>query len=254
MTTKSKTLVVTLRLSPDSLGAFPHIPAPAPKEEAKPSPPAPAPQIVEPTPAASTPADSTANMNGSTPSSLAPPGPKRKGPKPGTKRSAAQMEAGSNGAAPKPSKARPGPKKKKGMGDMINDPNAKSPFAAPPAVNKAGPKANLGVINERLRALDRTGTKCRRWEKKGFQVRSFTGVLWAVPTYQPGRISAFPDDVKSDSTGTSDSKLKDESSAISDKSGLNGDSTPVPTPMNGTRSPAPMAPIGVRKSLPGFVG
>ncbi|KNG48813.1 ran-binding protein [Stemphylium lycopersici] len=224
MTTKSpKTLVVTLKLSADSLTKFPHQPSPSPKEEAKPSPPTPTPQIVEPTPA-DTPADSTPNMDGSTPSSLAPPSAKKKGPKPGSKRSAAQMEAGSNGATtPKQPKAKPGPKRKK-MGDIINDPNSKGPFTTPAAINKAGPKANLGAINERLRALDRTGAKCRRWEKKGFQVRSFTGVLWQVPTYQPGRGSAFADDVKSDSTGTSDSKLKDESSAISDKSGLNGDS------------------------------
>ncbi|KAI4689040.1 hypothetical protein J4E81_007757 [Alternaria sp. BMP 2799] len=242
MTTKSpKTLVVALKLSPDSLRDFPHEPATPPKEEAKPSPPTPAPQINEPSPAA-TPADSTPNMNGSTPSSLAPPSSKRKGPKPGSKRSAAQMEAGANGAGatPKPSKAKPGPKRKK-MGDMINDPNSKGPFPAPAAINKAGPKANLGAINERLRALDRSGAKCRRWEKKGFQVRSFTGVMWQVPTYQPGRKGAFADDVKSDSTGTSESKLKDESSAISDKSGLNGDSTPVPTPLNGiASSPAPI--------------
>ena len=206
MTTKSpKTLVVTLKLSPDHLNKFSRQPTPPPKEEAKPSPPTPAPQINEPTPAA-TPADSTPNMDGSTPSSLAPPAAKRKGPKPGSKRNAAQMEAGSSAATP--------PKQ---------------------------PKANLGAINERLRALDRSGTKCRRWEKKGFQVRSFTGVMWQVPTYQPGRKGAFPDDVKSDSTGTSDSKLKDESSAISDKSGLNGDSTPVPTAMNGmASSPAPI--------------
>jgi len=240
MTTKSpKTLVVTFKLSPDSLSQFPHQPAPAVQEEAKASTPTPTPQIVEPTPAA-TPADPTADMNDSTPSSLAPPSAKRKGPKPGSKRSAAQMEAGSNAGTPKQPKAKPGPKRKK-MGDIINDPNSKGPFAAPAAINKAGPKANLGAINERLRALDRSGAKCRRWEKKGFQVRSFTGVLWQVPTYQPGRGSAFADDVKSDTTGTSDSKLKDESSAISDKSGINGDSTPIPTPMNGLESsPAPI--------------
>jgi hypothetical protein len=241
MTTKSpKTLVVTLKLSPDHLNKFSRQPTPPPKEEAKPSPPTPAPQINEPTPAA-TPADSTPNMDGSTPSSLAPPVAKRKGPKPGSKRNAAQMEAGSSAATPpKQPKAKPGPKRKK-MGDMINDPNSKGPFPTPAAINKAGPKANLGAINERLRALDRSGAKCRRWEKKGFQVRSFTGVMWQVPTYQPGRKGAFPDDVKSDSTGTSDSKLKDESSAISDKSGLNGDSTPVPTAMNGmASSPAPI--------------
>jgi hypothetical protein len=240
MTTKpQKTLIVALKLSPDSLSKFPHQPATPPKEEAKPSPPTPAPQIVEPSPAA-TPADSTPNMNGGTPSSLAPAAAKRKGPKPGSKRSAAQMEAGANGATPKQPKAKPGPKRKK-MGDMINDPNSKGPFPAPAAINKAGPKANLGAINERLRALDRSGAKCRRWEKKGFQVRSFTGVLWQVPTYQPGRKGAFADDVKSDSTGTSDSKLKDESSANSDKSGLNGDSTRVPTPINAmASSPAPI--------------
>ncbi|KAK1908113.1 hypothetical protein P3342_013433 [Pyrenophora teres f. teres] len=241
MTTKSpKTLVVTFKLSPDALSQFPHQPAPVVKEQvSKASTPTPTPQIVEPTPAA-TPAHSTADMNGSTPASLAPPSAKRKGPKPGSKRSAAQMEAGSNAGTPKQPKAKPGPKRKK-MGDIINDPNSKGPFAAPAAINKAGPKANLGAINERLRALDRSGAKCRRWEKKGFQVRSFTGVLWQVPTYQPGRGSAFADDVKSDSTGTSDSKLKDESSAISDKSGINGDTTPIPTPMNGLESsPAPI--------------
>ncbi|EUC41114.1 hypothetical protein COCMIDRAFT_107033 [Bipolaris oryzae ATCC 44560] len=243
MTTKSpKTLVVTLKLPADSLTRFARPPTPAPSDQAKPSPSTPTPQIVESAPADDTPADDTIIMNdASTPSSLAPPTAKRKGPKPGTKRTAAQMEAGSNAGTPKQPKAKPGPKRKK-MGDIINDPNSKPSFAATPAINKAGPKANLGAINERLRALDRSGAKCRRWEKKGFQVRSFTGVLWQVPTYQPGRASAFADDVKSDSTGTSDSKLKDESSAISDKSGLNGDSASVQTPMNGiASSPAPIA-------------
>jgi hypothetical protein len=241
MTTKpTKSLVVTLKLPADSLTRFARQPTPTPSDEAKPSPSTPTPQIVEPTPADDMPAEDATMNDASTPSSLAPPSAKRKGPKPGTKRTAAQMEAGSNAGTPKQPKAKPGPKRKK-MGDIINDPNSKSSFAAPAAINKAGPKANLGAINERLRALDRSGAKCRRWEKKGFQVRSFTGVLWQVPTYQPGRAAAFPDDVKSDSTGTSDSKLKDESSAVSDKSGLNGDSTSVQTPMNGmASSPAPI--------------
>ncbi|KAL6153137.1 hypothetical protein ACJBU6_08302 [Exserohilum turcicum] len=232
----------SLPSSSHSLARFVRQPTPAPSDDANPSPPTPSPpHIVEPEPA-DTPADSASNMNDpGTPSSLAPPSAKRKGPKLGTKRTAAQMEAGSNPGTPKQPKAKPGPKRKK-MGDIINDPNSKTPFAAPAAISKAGPKANLGAINERLRALDRSGAKCRRWEKKTFQVRSFTGVLWQVPTYQPGRKSAFPDDVKSDTTGTSDSKLKDESSAISDKSGLNGDSTSVQTPMNGmASSPAPIA-------------
>jgi hypothetical protein len=242
MTTKSpKTLVVTLKLPAHSLTRFARQSTPPSTDDPKPSPSTPAPQIVEPSPADDTAADDTTMMNdGSTPSSLAPPSAKRKGPKPGSKRTAAQMEAGSNAGTPKQPKAKPGPKRKK-MGDIINDPNSKTSFSTPAAINKAGPKANLGAINERLRALDRSGAKCRRWEKKGFQVRSFTGVIWQVPTYQPGRGSAFADDVKSDSTGTSDSKLKDESSAISDKSGLNGDSASVQTPMNGiASSPAPI--------------
>ncbi|KAJ4366269.1 hypothetical protein N0V83_007905 [Neocucurbitaria cava] len=245
MTTKSKSLIVTLKLSPQRLSTFPHDPVAAPAQESKPnSTPSdtPAPQIVEPTPA-DTPADSTAAMNGtSTPSSLAPPGPKRKGPKPGSKRSAAVME-GTNGSEPK-QRGKPGPKRKKNLGDMINDPNNKGPFPNSAPAQKLGPKANMGAINQNLRALDRTGKfKCRKWEKKGFNVRSFTGVLWHVPSWKaPSRSAGFSEDVKSDSTGSSDSKLKDESSAISEKSGLNGDgSTPVPTPLNGiASSPTPI--------------
>ena len=127
---------------------------------------------------------------------------------------------------------------------MLNDPNDKGPFAAPAAI-KLGPKANQGAINAGLRALDRSGRfKSRKWEKKGFKVRSFTGVVFDLPSWKaPPRTATFPDDAKSDSTGSSDSKIKDESSAISEKSGLNGDgSTPAPTPLNGmASSPAPVS-------------
>ena len=53
-----------------------------------------------------------------------------------------------------------------------------------PAPHRLGPKANQGAINAGLRALDRTGKPCRRWEKKVFQVKSFTGVTWDVPTWR----------------------------------------------------------------------
>jgi hypothetical protein len=128
---------------------------------------------------------------------------------------------------------------------MINDPNNKGPFAVPAPIQKLGPKANQGAINAGLRALDRTGKfRCRKWEKKGFQVRSFTGVSWSVPTWRaPKNVAAFNDDVKSDSNASSDAKVKDESSAISDKSGLPvGSATPVPPAANGAASsPAPGA-------------
>jgi hypothetical protein len=125
------------------------------------------------------------------------------------------------------------------MGDVINDPNNKTPFAAPTAAPKVGPKANQGAINANLRALDRTGKfKVRRWEKKGLKLRSFTGVVWQVPSYiAPPRGSAFSEDVRSDSTGSTDTKLKDESSAIS----ADG-TTPIPPAFDGmASSPAPVA-------------
>jgi hypothetical protein len=125
---------------------------------------------------------------------------------------------------------------------MINDPNSKTPFAAPTPLQKLGPKANQGAINAGLRALDRTGKPCRKWEKKGFQVRSFTGVGWTVPTWRaPNKAAGFAEDVKSDSTGSTDSKVKEESSAVSDKSGVQS-ATPLPPGIDGiAHSPAPVA-------------
>ncbi|KAJ4330767.1 hypothetical protein N0V87_009702 [Didymella glomerata] len=247
MSTKpTKSLTAVLKLSPKTLSQFPHEapaqPSPASKPASTPEA-SPAPMMADST-AADTPADTPAAMNGaSTPSSLAPPAPgsKRKAPAPkaGTKRGASAIEGAST---PKP-RGKPGPKKRK-MGDAINDPNNKTPVAGPTPIQKLGPKANQGAINAGLRALDRTGKfKCRKWEKKGFKLRSFTGVVWDVPSWKaPNRSSAFSEDVKSDSTGSSDTKVKDESSAVSEKSGLNGDaSTPLPPLMEGLNSsPAPV--------------
>src|SRR5206468_2667106 len=97
-----------------------------------------------------------------------------------------------------------------------------------------GPKANQGAINAGLRALDRSGKPCRKWEKKGFHIKSFTGVVWGLPTWRaPPKNSVFSEDVKSDSTGSSETKVKDESSAISEKSGVPaGSATPVPAMAN----------------------
>ncbi|KAH7112527.1 INO80 complex, subunit Ies4 [Dendryphion nanum] len=253
--TPSKSKIAVLKLSSDHLAKFPHTPTPSANPSSSSSSSSvvdtPAPQVVEPTPV-DTPAESAAtplpvNGDAGTPSStLAPPPvapPKRKGipgPKPGSKRGAAALTAD---GLPKP-RGKPGPKKKQKLGDMINDPNNKGPFAIPNPVQKLGPKANQGAINAGLRALDRTGKPCRKWEKKGFQLRSFTGVEWDVPTWRaPKKAAAFSEDVKSDSASSSEAKVKDESSAVSDKSGLPGDTgTPVPAAINGlASSPAPVA-------------
>jgi hypothetical protein len=49
--------------------------------------------------------------------------------------------------------------------------------------HKLGPRANQGAINAGLRALDRSGTPCRRWAKGGFHLKSFTGVMWDIPRW-----------------------------------------------------------------------
>ncbi|KAH7086534.1 INO80 complex, subunit Ies4 [Paraphoma chrysanthemicola] len=238
---RSKTVI--LRLSPKTLVAFPHEPAAAPTPEPKPasSPDTPAPQAADSS--VNTPADSS-TMNGTnTPSSLAPPavGPngKRKGPAPKKRTIAAVDGANGTNGTPK-ARGKPGPKsKKQKLGDMINDPNSTTPFAAPTPAQKLGPKANAGAINANLRSLDRTGKfKCRKWQKTGFRLRTFTGSVVELPSWKaPQRSSAFSEDVKSDSTGSSDSKIKDESSAISEKSGL----TPAPRALDAlASSPAPV--------------
>ncbi|KAF1955396.1 hypothetical protein CC80DRAFT_474870 [Byssothecium circinans] len=241
-----KSKIVVLSLSPELLAKATHVPYSQPSEASKPSasPDTPA-QVIEPTPADTPNAASPIIPNGTDDGMLAPPaaatGPKRKGvpgPKAGTKRGAAAIDG-----VPKP-RGKPGPKsKKQKLGDMINDPNHKGPFAASAPIPKLGPKANVGAINANLRALDRTGKPCRKWAKKGFSIRSFTGVAWDVPTWRaPKKAAVFAEDVKSDSTGSSDSKVKDESSAISDKSGALADAaTPQPPALASSPAPATAA-------------
>lgn len=52
-----------------------------------------------------------------------------------------------------------------------------------PAAHRLGPKANQGAINAGLRALDRSGKPCRKWNKGGFQLKTFTGVQWEIPRW-----------------------------------------------------------------------
>src|ERR1700712_1238472 len=103
---------------------------------------------------------------------------------------------------------------------MINDPNSKGPFTAPTPNQKLGPKANQGAINAGLRALDRSGKPCRKWERKGFQLKSLTGVTWTIGSWTaPLKDKTFSGDVKSESSYSSESKQHMESSAVaSDRS------------------------------------
>ena len=92
---------------------------------------------------------------------------------------------------------------------------------APLVTHKLGPKANQGAINAGLRALDRTGKPCRKWLKKGLQIKSFTGVIWQLPTWRAPRAIKIDGD-----RGTSgDSSLNVDSDGKENKcsSGLNSE-------------------------------
>ena len=112
--------------------------------------------------------------------------------------------------------------------------------SAPATTHKLGPKANQGAINAGLRALDRSGKPCRKWEKKGFRVKSFTGVAWELPSWRsPNTKKIDIDQGKQESVPASngESKANNSSSNIeSDKSNNGGDmdlsnaaSSPIPT-------------------------
>ncbi|PWY77110.1 hypothetical protein BO70DRAFT_397998 [Aspergillus heteromorphus CBS 117.55] len=160
--------------------------------------------------------------------------PRRKGvpgPKPGTKRGLNQTGE----TTPKP-RGKPGPKKKPRLDDGTVD------HAKLVANHKLGPKANLGAINAGLRALDRSGAPCRRWERKSLQLKSFTGIQWNLESWRtPRPIHPENGEVKELGleTGDSDSKANQSASGVpSEKSTGDGDLTPAPPNLTEASSPA----------------
>jgi hypothetical protein len=128
------------------------------------------------------------------------------------------------------------------------------PVSAP----KINPKANTGAINANLRALDRSGNPCRRWNLSGFRVKSFTGVVWGAETWAAPKLA--------DTNGSSDFKSMDSSqtsdhdaagdrirSKLGNGSGGNMDSSAVPseksvngetgTPLNGNDRLSAAVPV-----------
>ena len=94
------------------------------------------------------------------------------------------------------------------------------------AAHKLGPKSNQGVINEKLRALDRTGKQCRRWNKTGFKIKSFTGRAWELSSWRTPQIRSFGEDADSrDSSSNEISKANSSSIIGSDRSPA-GDNVP----------------------------
>ncbi|KAK6522789.1 hypothetical protein TWF281_002223 [Arthrobotrys megalospora] len=66
---------------------------------------------------------------------------------------------------------KPGPKKRK-----LDDGTSLPP-------SRLGPKSSGGAINAGLRALDRSGTPCKKWAKSPFTLKSFTGFKFTVKAY-----------------------------------------------------------------------
>lgn len=104
--------------------------------------------------------------------------------------------------------------------------------------HKLGPKANQGAINAGLRALDRTGKPCRKWERKTFQLKSFTGATWQVPSWRaPPKLKLIDCDSKGTATPNGDNNKENNGSSAFPSEKSNG--TP-PFPGNTDRSPAPV--------------
>ncbi|KAI4216463.1 MAG: hypothetical protein LQ351_000952 [Letrouitia transgressa] len=229
------TKIITLKLSAKALSRFPHDqpqaqPSSAPKQTGK---------------RASTSANNTSHKKDEAKSaevkhekgSPPPPPSSSETPQPSANDSASSKAAAKSGSpktgskrglgagveGPKP-RARPGPKKKIRLDD--NGGPAKGTSAnAPAPTHKLGPKANQGAINAGLRALDRTGTPCRKWQKKGFLLKTFTGVCWELPSWRapPKNLDSSGDSYKG-SQATSNSQSKDTNSS----SNVGSENSPAP--------------------------
>jgi len=112
-----------------------------------------------------------------------------------------------------------------------SDPSAPANLL-PAAGSKLGPKANTGAINDKLRALDRSGNPCKRWTKAGFQIKSFTGIQWTVPTWAASKKQQMEEN------GSAAVSVS-ENASVTTESSPNEDKMQIDTPEN---HPAPIIP------------
>lgn len=117
------------------------------------------------------------------------------------------------------------------------------------AAHKLGPKANQGAINAGLRALDRTGKPCRKWQKGGFRLKSFTGVVWEIPRWTaPPRItveSKTSTEGSASGSGDSSKENKDNSQVESEKSnnGIDVEMASSPAPQVAPSATPPITSV-----------
>jgi hypothetical protein len=131
--------------------------------------------------------------------------------------------------------------------DGTIDNSGRVPGPGPTTTHKLGPKASLGAINAGLRALDRTGKPCRRWERRPLQLKSFTGVVWQLPTWRTPNTKKIeePSEGKGATTptGESDSKANNSVSAVGSEKSNSGDGDVTPLPTHAASSPAPVIAV-----------
>lgn len=122
--------------------------------------------------------------------------------------------------------------------------------------HKLGPKANQGAINAGLRALDRSGTPCRKWERKPIQLKSFTGVVWELPSWRAPKSKIVTEESgeSKDVSQPSASKANDSSTAKgSEKSNvaeLIAEPPIASTPAASSPAPTPAADHDPTPALP----
>ncbi|KAL1878368.1 hypothetical protein Plec18167_004440 [Paecilomyces lecythidis] len=223
--------VITLKLSPGLLGRFTNSFDDKENNRVKESTGSSPVSTADPAPPASS-VDNASDVGSTTPATMTEM-PRRKGipgPKPGSKRGLHQVGE----VLPRP-RGKPGPKKKPRLEDGTIDHSRLAPSA-----HKLGPKANQGAINAGLRALDRSGAPCRKWERKPFQLKSFTGVVWQVPTWRTPKPKKEENGDSQDGVAeTGDSDSKANNSAIPSEKSNSGDDNLTPNPMSMAQSPTP---------------
>ncbi|QSZ32809.1 hypothetical protein DSL72_002389 [Monilinia vaccinii-corymbosi] len=151
-------------------------------------------------------------------------------------------------------RGKPGPKKKARLDDGTIDPTGTTPRTSNNGTHKLGPKANQGAINAGLRALDRSGKPCRKWEKRSFIIKTFTGIPIEIPRWRAPPKFIINPSTEGSSTSDSSKENKDNSQIESEKSNsamdvdhpTDLDSSPAPAP-----APAPaLAPAPAPASQP----
>lgn len=111
--------------------------------------------------------------------------------------------------------------------------------------HKLGPKANQGAINAGLRALDRSGKPCRKWTKKTFSLKSFTGVVWDLHSWKGHERPIMLNVEESSETkeisqqSSSDIKPNESDTAMDSNAGDQPDPMILSTPAASSPAPIP---------------